>query len=82
MGCTTKTAAKAWEQNRRKELERAHAGLPTEQAHKRISEVAEIVGAIFGALPAITPTIERPVRKDKIEERKSVTWLHTAFRLD
>lgn len=42
-GCTTKTAAKAWEQERRKELERAHAGLPSEPRAKRISTVAEMI---------------------------------------
>jgi integrase len=42
-GCSTKTAAKAWEQNRKRELERAHAGLPSEQRPNRIKTVAEII---------------------------------------
>jgi hypothetical protein len=42
-GCTTKTAAESWEQKRKRELERAHAGLPCEQRSNRIKTVAEIV---------------------------------------
>src|SRR4051812_5587811 len=41
--CKTKTAAKVWEENRKRELERAHAGLPTEPKAKRISTVAEVI---------------------------------------
>ena len=42
-GCSTKTAALNWEQERKKELERAHAGLPSERKLNRILSVSEIV---------------------------------------
>jgi len=42
-GATTKTLAKEYEKSRRAELERAAAGLPTEQKANRIRTVAEVV---------------------------------------
>ena len=42
-GCKTKTAAKAWEEERKRDLERAHAGLPIEPKARRIRTVAEII---------------------------------------
>jgi hypothetical protein len=43
-GATTKTLAKEYEKRRRAELERAAAGLPTEQKSKRVRTVANVVG--------------------------------------
>lgn len=42
-GATSKTVAKEYEKQRRKELERAAAGLPTEQKANRIRTVADVV---------------------------------------
>src|SRR5258706_10121529 len=42
-GATTKTVAKEYEKRRRAELERAAAGLPTQQRAKRIRTVADVV---------------------------------------
>jgi hypothetical protein len=42
-GATSKTLAKEYEKRRKTELERAAAGLPTEQKAKRIRTVAEVV---------------------------------------
>lgn len=42
-GCKTKTAAKAWEEERKRDLERAHAGLPIEPKARRIRTVSEII---------------------------------------
>jgi integrase len=42
-GATSKTVAKEYEKNRKKELERAAAGLPTEQKANRIRTVSEVV---------------------------------------
>lgn len=44
-GATSKTVAKEYEKRRKAELERAAAGLPTEQKAKRIQTVAEVVKA-------------------------------------
>ncbi len=44
-GATSKTLAKEYEKGRRAELERAAAGLPTEQKANRIRTVAEVAGA-------------------------------------
>lgn len=44
-GATTKTVAKEYEKRRKAELERAAAGLPTEQKAKRIRTVADVVKA-------------------------------------
>lgn len=43
-GATTKTLAKECEKRRKAELERAAAGLPTEQKAKRIRTVGEVIG--------------------------------------
>jgi integrase len=43
-GATSKTVAKEYEKGRKKELERAAAGLPTEQKAKRIRTVTDVVG--------------------------------------
>jgi hypothetical protein len=48
-GCKTKTAAKVWEENRKRELERAHAELPTRLKAKRISTVAEMIHLYLNA---------------------------------
>ena len=42
-GATGKTVAKEYEKRRKAELERAAAGLPTEQKSKRIRTVADVV---------------------------------------
>src|ERR1039458_472825 len=42
-GTTSKTVAKEYEKSRRAELERAAAGMPTEQKANRIRSVEEIV---------------------------------------
>ena len=42
-GATSKTVAKEYEKNRKKELERAAAGLPTEQKANRIRTVADVI---------------------------------------
>jgi integrase len=42
-GCKSRTAALAWEKQRKAELERAHAGLPMEQKARRISTLTEII---------------------------------------
>lgn len=42
-GTTSKTVAKEYEKNRRRELERAAAGMPTEQKANRILSVSEVV---------------------------------------
>src|SRR5215469_8878477 len=42
-GATSKTVAKEYEKNRKKELERAAAGLPTEQKANRIRTVDDVV---------------------------------------
>ena len=42
-GTTSKTVAKEYEKNRRSELERAAAGMPTQQKANRIRTVAEVV---------------------------------------
>lgn len=42
-GATTKTVAKEYEKRRMAELERAAAGLPTEQKSKRIRTVADVI---------------------------------------
>src|SRR5215831_10688262 len=42
-GSTSKTVAKEYEKNRKKELERAAAGLPTEQKANRIRTVNDVV---------------------------------------
>ena len=42
-GATSKTVAKEYEKTRRKELERAAAGLPTEQKANRIRTVADVI---------------------------------------
>ncbi len=41
-GSTSKTVAKEYEKRRKAEMERAAAGLPTEQKAKRIRTVAEV----------------------------------------
>jgi integrase len=43
-GATSKTVAKEYEKRRRAELERAAAGLPTEQKALRIRTVADVIG--------------------------------------
>jgi len=43
-GSTGKTVAKEYEKRRKAELERAAAGLPTEQKANRIRTVAEVIG--------------------------------------
>src|SRR6266436_7913886 len=42
-GATTKTVAKEYEKRRKAELERAAAGLPTEQKANRIRSVSDVV---------------------------------------
>src|SRR5450755_1342953 len=42
-GATSKTVAKEYEKRRKAEMERAAAGLPTEQKAKRIRTVADMV---------------------------------------
>ena len=42
-GATTKTLAKEYEKRRKAEMERAAAGLPTEQKSKRILTVADVI---------------------------------------
>jgi integrase len=42
-GATSKTVAKEYEKNRKKELERAAAGMPTEQKANRIRTAADVV---------------------------------------
>jgi hypothetical protein len=44
-GSTSKTVAKEYEKRRKAELERAAAGLPTEQKAHRIRRVSEVVKA-------------------------------------
>jgi hypothetical protein len=44
-GATSKTVAKEYEKRRKEEMERAAAGLPTEQKAKRIRTVAEVTTA-------------------------------------
>src|SRR3954453_19823843 len=41
--CATKTAARAWEEERKRDLERAHAGLPVADRSGRIRSVAETI---------------------------------------
>ncbi len=48
-GATTKTLAKEYERQRRVALERAAAGLPTDEKAKRIRTVAEVVDAYLDA---------------------------------
>src|SRR5215472_6647451 len=47
-GATSKTVAKEYEKRRKAEMERAAAGLPTEQKAARIRTVAEVVKAYLG----------------------------------
>jgi integrase len=42
-GCASKTAAGEWEKKRRLQLERAHAGLPSDAGPSRIKSVREII---------------------------------------
>jgi integrase len=48
-GSTSKTVAKEYEKQRKKELERAAAGLPTEQKAQRIRTVSDVVGPYLKA---------------------------------
>jgi len=48
-GATSKTVAKEYEKRRKDELERAAAGLPTEQKSKRIRTVNDVVKPYIGA---------------------------------
>jgi hypothetical protein len=43
-GATTKTLAKEYEKRRRAEMERAAAGLPTQQRATRIRTVSDVAG--------------------------------------
>src|SRR4029077_11719666 len=43
-GATSKTVAKEYEKRRKAEMERAAAGMPTEQKVNRIRTVSEVVG--------------------------------------
>lgn len=49
-GATTKTGAKEYEKRRKAEMERAAAGLPTQQRAARIRTVNDVVG------PTLPPT--------------------------
>ena len=48
-GATSRTVAKEYEKQRKAELERAAAGLPTEQKAKRICTVNDVVTAYLDA---------------------------------
>jgi hypothetical protein len=48
-GATSKTVAKEYEKRRRAEMERAAAGLPTEQKAARIRTVNDVVGPYLAA---------------------------------
>ncbi len=48
-GATSKTVAKEYERRRKAEMERAAAGLPTQQKAARIRTVADVVGPYLAA---------------------------------
>jgi hypothetical protein len=50
-GATSKTVAKEYEKRRKAELERAAAGLPTEQKAQRIRTVSEVVKPYLAGYP-------------------------------
>ena len=84
-GATTKTVAKEYEKNRKKELERAAVGMPTEQKANRIRTVAEVVSVYLegyrlshrpksivfaeGCLKHVTGVLGTVLLSDLIEQR-------------
>jgi integrase len=84
-GATTKTVAKEYEKRRKAELERAAAGLPTEQKAKRIRTVEDVIGSYLegyklnhrpqstlfatGRLKQVKRSLGKVVLSDLTEER-------------
>ena len=58
-GATSKTVAKEYEKRRRAEMERAAAGLPTEQKASRIRTVKDVIRRLYCGLQTESPAEER-----------------------
>src|SRR5579864_1629682 len=74
-GATSKTVAKEYEKNRRKELERAAAGLPTEQKAARIGTVNDVPEHFL--FPWGKPVPSNPMR-----HAIDITWGWDQLRAD